>query len=73
MHRMLIAGIFAAGALLAACESEGPAEKAGERIDEAVESTGEKLEEAGDTAREKVEEATDAIEEAADRARDQSN
>lgn len=40
---------------LAACEQEGPAERAGEKIDKAVEEAGDKMEEAGD----KVEEATD--------------
>lgn len=38
-----------------ACESEGPAERAGEKVDEAIEDTGDALEEAG----EEVEEATD--------------
>ena len=30
------------------CERKGPAEKAGEKIDEAVESAGEKIEEGGE-------------------------
>lgn len=33
---------------LSACEPEGPAERAGENVDEAVEDTGEAVEEAGD-------------------------
>ncbi len=33
---------------LAACEQEGPAERAGEEMDEAVEETAEGIEEAGD-------------------------
>jgi hypothetical protein len=33
-------------ALLAACSESGPAEKAGERIDDAVEKAGERIEEA---------------------------
>ena len=45
--------IFALGR--SACEKEGPAEKAGEKLDEAVEEAGEKLEEAGDKIREKTE------------------
>lgn len=36
-----------------ACDKEGPAEKAGKKIDEAVEKSGDKIEEAGD----KVEDA----------------
>lgn len=34
------------------CEQEGPAERAGEEIDEAVEDAGEAIEEAGDAVRE---------------------
>lgn len=34
--------------VLIGCEQEGPAEKAGEKIDEAVEKTGDTLEEAGE-------------------------
>ena len=40
-----------AGALvvtLSACEEKGPAERAGEEVDEAAEEAGEALEEAGD-------------------------
>lgn len=40
---------------LVACEKEGPAERAGEKVDEAVEKAGDQMEEAAD----KVEEATD--------------
>ncbi len=39
---------------LTACEKKGPAQQAGEKIDNAVKTVGEKLEEAG----EKVEEVT---------------
>lgn len=40
---------------LAACDAnEGPAEKAGEKIDNAVEKTGEAIENAGDTIRDKT-------------------
>lgn len=53
---------------LAGCEKEGPAEKAGENIDEAVEEMQEKAEETGDKVMEKVEEATDKVEDAADSA-----
>lgn len=38
-----------------ACEQEGPAERAGEKIDQTIEEAGDKLEEAAD----KAEEATD--------------
>lgn len=36
---------------LSACEQPGPAEKAGEKLDNAVEKTGEQLEDAGDSIR----------------------
>jgi len=45
--------ILSAG--IAACEKEGPAEKAGEKVDEAIEQAGDKIEEAGD----KIEKKTD--------------
>lgn len=41
--------------VLTACEEEGPAEKAGEAIDEAVDTVGDKMEEAGD----KIEKSTE--------------
>jgi vacuolar-type H+-ATPase subunit H len=48
-------------------EQEGPAERTGEKIDEAVEDAGEKMEEAGEEAGEKMEEAGDKIEDSADK------
>lgn len=39
---------------LTACEREGPAERAGEQVDEAVEEAGEEIEQAGDRARERT-------------------
>lgn len=42
---VLLAVLAAAG--LAGCEQEGPAEKAGAKVDEALEKAGEKIEEAG--------------------------
>ena len=41
--------------ILGACEQQGPAERTGEKIDEAVEEAGEAMEKAGD----KVKEATE--------------
>lgn len=41
---LLLASMFA----LSACEQEGPAERAGEQIDEAVEEAGDKIEDATD-------------------------
>ncbi len=51
---------------LTACQEKGPAEKAGESIDNAVENMGDKIEDATDDAGDKVEEAGDAIEDKTD-------
>jgi hypothetical protein len=63
---LVIAGLLA----LSGCEQEGPAEQAGENIDEAVEQAREEAQEASEQAMEKVEEATDTLEEKADSATD---
>ena len=51
---------------LAACEKQGPAEKAGEKIDNAAEKMGDKIEDATDKAGDKLEEAGDKIEDKTD-------
>jgi hypothetical protein len=54
----LLAALTAATVLglgLGACERKGPAERAGERIDETVEETGERIEETGEDIRERTE------------------
>ncbi|MDW7774155.1 MAG: hypothetical protein SCH71_14810 [Desulfobulbaceae bacterium] len=51
-------------AFFSACKEQGPAERAGERIDESVEMTQEKMEELGDAIEEQAEEAGERIEEA---------
>ena len=40
--------------LIALCEQQGPAEKAGAKLDEAMEQAGDKIEEAGDAIEEKT-------------------
>lgn len=55
-----------AGVALTGCEDQGPAEKAGERIDQAVEETGDEIDEAAEEAGDAVEEAADEIEEETD-------
>ena len=50
---------------LTACE-KGPAEKAGEKIDNAAERAGDKIEDATDKAGDKMEEAGDKIEDKTD-------
>jgi hyperosmotically inducible periplasmic protein len=46
---------------LSACKQEGPAERAGKKVDQTVEQTGEKIDEARDAAGKKIEEAKEAI------------
>ncbi len=43
------------------CESKGPVEKAGEKIDEAVQKTTDKVEEATEAVKEKAEEVGNAV------------
>ncbi|MBL28370.1 MAG: hypothetical protein CMM50_12570 [Rhodospirillaceae bacterium] len=43
---------------LAACDEEGPAEKAGEAIDNAVEDAGDAVEDAGDAIEDTADDAT---------------
>ena len=52
--------------LLTACEKEGPAEQAGENIDQTTEQVQEKAEAAGDKAAGTMEQAGDKIEDATD-------
>ncbi len=53
---------------LAGCEKEGPAEQAGEKIDEAVDTMQEKAADTSDKAKKQLEEAGDKVEEATDSA-----
>jgi hypothetical protein len=46
-----------------ACKKEGPAERAGEKIDEAVEKAGEKTKDAVEKAGDKIEEAGEKVKE----------
>jgi len=50
--------------VLAGCEQEGPAEEAGEEIDEAVEEAGDKMEEAGEEMEDTAEEVEEEVEDA---------
>lgn len=49
-------------AVLGGCEQDGPAERAGERFDEAVEDSGDRVEQGMENAGDQLEEAGDAIE-----------
>jgi hyperosmotically inducible protein len=59
-----LATVFIFG--LAACEKKGPAETAGEKIDNAAEKMGDKIENATDKAGDKLESAGDKIEDKTD-------
>lgn len=64
MQLVVLALAFAFG--LAAC-NKGPAEKAGEKIDNAAEKASDKIENAADKASDKLEEAGDKIKDATDK------
>ncbi|WNK19845.1 hypothetical protein P1P91_13580 [Halomonas piscis] len=55
----VVLGILMMAGGLAACEEQGPAEEAGESIDESMESAGESLEEAGDEIQSSAEDAAE--------------
>ena len=46
-----------------ACKKEGPAERAGKKVDEAVEKAGEKIKESAKKTGDKIEEAGDKVKE----------
>lgn len=51
---VMVASVLLAGTMLvtlSACEQQGPAEKVGEKLDNAVEKAGEQMEKAGDSIR----------------------
>lgn len=47
--------VLSGGAFLTACDNQGPAEEAGENIDDAVEDAGDSMEDAGDEVEDTVE------------------
>jgi hyperosmotically inducible protein len=61
-HVMLSLGLGLA--LLAGCEQKGPAQKAGEKVDKAVEDTGKAIKKAGKNAGEKLDEAAKKVRDA---------
>lgn len=50
LRALILPVAIMASALAGACDQEGPAEQAGERVDEAVEGAGDAVERAGDKA-----------------------
>jgi len=52
-YKFAIISLLCAGSLwLAGCEQEGPAERAGEKVDKTMERAGEQMERAGERAQE---------------------
>lgn len=67
LKNLMLVMAMATPLFLAGCErNEGPAETAGENVDEAMEKAGETMDDA-------VERAGEAVEEAGDRIRDETN
>ena len=58
---MLIVVLLASVVGLSACKQEGPAEKAGKKVDTAIEQAGKKIDNATDEAGKKIEKAGEAI------------
>ena len=54
INRLSLATALLAGVFLVGCEREGPAERAGEQIDESLEQAGKKIEQAGEAIRDKA-------------------
>jgi len=64
--RKIILGFFSIMIIVSfsACKKEGPAERAGKKIDEAVEKAGEKMKESAKKAGDKIEEAGEKVKKA---------
>lgn len=70
LYKGLLTVLVAASVLgLVACKQDGPAEKAGQKIDKAVEQTGKKIDQAVDQSGKKIEKAVETMDDAAITAR----
>jgi hypothetical protein len=49
VSRTILFALIAGTLLFSACEKDGPAERAGESVDQAVDNAGEAIEDAGDS------------------------
>ncbi len=58
---ILLGALFAGSLLLAGCQDPGPAEEAGQEIDDAVEEAQDAFEDLGDDAEEALEELEEEI------------
>jgi len=57
-HWQLAVALGFALSLLAGCEQKGPAQKAGEKVDKAIDQTGKAIQDTAKEAEKKVKEAT---------------
>lgn len=71
VRRVLLGLVLCMIIALPACEEQGPAEKAGEQIDEAAEEAKEKLSEVGEDVQEAVKEGGEKLEEAGEKMQNQ--
>ena len=62
----VVAALGMGAVILQGCEEQGPAESAGERLDNAAENLGDNVDDAGDNLRDAADDAQDAAEDAAD-------
>ena len=59
IRSFLLAIVFGAAVVITGCDDQGPAEEAGEKVDETVEDAGEALEDAGEEAEDAAEDLED--------------
>lgn len=64
LKNALLVSLLASMMALSACEKDGPMERAGESVDEAVENTGDALDDAADNTEDAIDDAADDIEDA---------
>lgn len=64
LKRTLLISIFAAFVALAGCQEKGPAEKAGEKIDNAIDGGKDSIEDAADDVEDAADDAADEIKDA---------
>lgn len=63
---LIVPVLFFMAIAMASCSDEGPAERAGKKVDEAVEETGDTFRKAGEKVDETVDETKDKMKEAAE-------
>ena len=64
LKKALLISLMASFVALTACEKDGPAERAGEAIDNATDNSKDALEDAGDNIQDAADDAADAVKDA---------